>query len=181
LSAAFAEPLEATSIHSTIVQLTKFTFEHLKSSLDDTLNIGSVKLYNSKMTRMYDDFKDFLVLHYMGGRTDSTFWKYIASGETKTEFVDSILEMSKSKMPTFNDFNEYYGAAGWPLYAWVLLGTGNLTASTCKKELQITMPNLDFDHAVKTEFYEWKEKTMSNLSKNLSYREFIELLKNGKI
>jgi tryptophan halogenase len=181
LSAAFAEPLEATSIHSTIVQLTKFTFEHLKTSLEDTLNSGSIKLYNAKMTRMYDDFKDFLVLHYMGGRTDSDFWKYISSGETKTEFVDSILEMSKSKMPTFNDFNEYYGAAGWPLYAWVLFGTGNLTADTCKKELQITMPNLNFDHAVKTEFYGWKEKTMLNLSKNLSYREFIELLKNGKI
>jgi tryptophan halogenase len=29
LSAAFAEPLEATSIHSTIVQLTKFVFEYL--------------------------------------------------------------------------------------------------------------------------------------------------------
>jgi tryptophan halogenase len=181
LSAAFAEPLEATSIHSTIVQLTKFTFEHLKPLLDDTLNSGSIKLYNAKMTRMYDDFKDFLVLHYMGGRTDSDFWKYISSGETKTEFVDSILEMSKSKMPTFNDFNEYYGAAGWPLYAWVLVGTGKLSPTVCKKELQMFMPNLNFNDAVESEFYKWKEKTQLSLSKNLSYKEFIDLLRNGKI
>jgi len=149
--------------------------------LDDTLNSGSIKLYNAKMTRMYDDFKDFLVLHYMGGRTDSDFWKYISSGETKTEFVDSILEMSKSKMPTFNDFNEYYGAAGWPLYAWVLVGTGKLSPTVCKKELQMFMPNLNFNDAVESEFYKWKEKTQLTLSKNLSYKEFIDLLRNGKI
>lgn len=181
LSAAFAEPLEATSIHSTIVQLTKFTFEHLKPSLDDTLNRGSIKLYNAKMTKMYDDFKDFLVLHYMGGRTDSDFWKYISSGETKTEFVDLILEMSKNKMPTFNDFNEYYGAAGWPLYAWVLIGTGNLTSNVCKKESTMFMPNINFDQSVQTEFHDWKKKTLLNLSNNLPYNQFIDLLRNGKI
>jgi tryptophan halogenase len=177
LSAAFVEPLEATSIHSTIVQLTKFTFEHLKHSLEDTLNYGSVELYNAKMIKMYDDFKDFLVTHYMGGRSDSSFWKYISSGETKTDFVDLILEMSKSKMPTFNDFNEYHGAAGWPLYAWVLLGTGNLTPDVCKKDLQISTPKFTFDQVLKTEFDEWKSNTLLTLSNNMSYKEFIDILR----
>lgn len=181
LSAAFAEPLEATSIHSTIVQLTKFTFEHLKDTLEDTLNRGSIKIYNEKMNRMYDDFKDFLVLHYMGGRTDTEFWKYIKSGATKTDFVDSILEMSKSKMPTFNDFNEYYGAAGWPLYSWVLLGTGNLSMSVCEKELNINLPGFVVNDQIAQEFAQWQRKTKSHISKNLSYKNFIHQLQNGKI
>ena len=32
----FTEPLEATSIHSTIVQLTYFVFEYLRDTLEDT-------------------------------------------------------------------------------------------------------------------------------------------------
>jgi tryptophan halogenase len=87
LSAAFAEPLEATSIHSTIVQLNRFVFEYLKPTVELTTNSGSINSYNRTVNRMYDDFKDFLVLHYMGGRSDSEFWKYISSGATKTEFV----------------------------------------------------------------------------------------------
>jgi tryptophan 6-halogenase len=181
LAAAFAEPLEATSIHSTIVQLTKFVFEHLKESIDDTLNRGSIKIYNQKMNRMYDDFKDFLVMHYMGGREDSEFWKYIKSGETKTDFVDAILEMSKNKMPTFNDFNEYYGAAGWPLYSYVLLGTGNLSSNVCRKELDIDMPNLDFKDQIEKEYQELKIQYLKNLDKNISYKEFINYIKNGKV
>jgi len=55
----------------------------------------------------------------MGGRTDTEFWRYISSGETKTEFVNDLLEMCKTRMPDNNDFPKYYGSAGWPLYSYV--------------------------------------------------------------
>jgi tryptophan halogenase len=178
LSAAFAEPLEATSIHSTIVQLTKFVFEYLKPTSDLTINQGSINNYNRTVNRMYDDFKEFLVLHYMGGRTDSEFWKYISSGATKTEFVNNIIEMSKSKIPTFNDFNEYYGAAGWPLWAWVLAGTNNLSAEISRQELNWNVPGFGNLGAVsKTEVDRWKAQTSTSLESNFSYHEFIEYLK----
>ena len=41
LSSAFLEPLEATSIHSTIVQGRTLIFEYIKSTIDDTVNSGS--------------------------------------------------------------------------------------------------------------------------------------------
>ena len=178
LSAAFAEPLEATSIHSTIVQLTKFVFEYLKPTADLTINQGSINSYNRTVNRMYDDFKDFLVLHYMGGRTDSEFWKYISSGATKTEFVKDILEMSNSKIPTFNDFNEYYGAAGWPLWAWVLAGTNNLSADISSQELRWDVPGFgNLRNVSRLEIEPWKTKTLTSIEGNLSYHEFIEHLK----
>jgi tryptophan halogenase len=181
LSAAFAEPLEATSIHSTIVQISKFVFECLKSTVELTVNQGTIKNYNAKITNMYDDFKDFLVLHYMGGRTDSKFWQHIATGETKTEFVDIILEMSKSKMPTANDFGQYYGAAGWPLWAWVLAGTKNLSLAVSKNELDWDVGTFgNYETAAAYELSIWKHKYTQSLEKNLSYNEFIEYLKiNG--
>ena len=130
---------------------------------------------------MYDDFKDFLVLHYMGGRTDSKFWQHIATGETKTEFVDIILEMSKSKMPTANDFSQYYGAAGWPLWAWVLAGTKNLSPTVSKNELDWDVGTFgNYETAAAYELSIWKHKYTQYLEKNLSYNEFIEYLKiNG--
>jgi hypothetical protein len=130
---------------------------------------------------MYDDFKDFLVLHYMGGRTDSEFWKYISSGATKTEFVDTILEMSKSRLPTFNDFNEYYGAAGWPLWAWVLAGTNNLLPNVSARDIAWNIPGHgDYATAAGNELHRWQQKYLKSLENNFTYKEFINYLKNNE-
>lgn len=128
LAAAFAEPLEATSIHSTIIQLLNFVFEFLKPTLHETINPASIAQYNRRTALMYDDFKDFLVAHYLGGRTDSEFWRYITDGNTVTDTTDMIAAMCKSRMPTINDFNQYPGAAGWHLWSFVLAGTKQFTS-----------------------------------------------------
>jgi tryptophan halogenase len=139
LSSAFLEPLEATSIHSTIVQAQWFANEFLKTTIEDTLNEGSRKIHNRKVATLYDDIKDFLVMHYMGGRSDSEFWKFIKSGETKTEAVKEILEMIKGKMPTTVDLPSYDGAAGWPLYSFVMAGLNLIPKGLGTKELHFNL------------------------------------------
>mgnify|MGYP000126387734 CR=1 FL=1 len=47
LCAAFAEPLEATSIHTTIMQLKDFVFSCLSTNRDITCNEGTVNKYNN--------------------------------------------------------------------------------------------------------------------------------------
>lgn len=136
LCAAFAEPLEATSIHSTIVQLFSFVCEFLKSDIEFTLNPASIKIYNKRTNRMYDDYKDFLVMHYMGGRNDSEFWKFVSAGNTKTEMVNDIIETAKSRLPTKNDFPDYLGAAGWGLWSYVMAGLDKIDKKICENELQ---------------------------------------------
>jgi len=136
LCAAFAEPLEATSIHSTIVQLNAFIFDYLKDTPEDTINTGSQNIYNYRMCGMYDDFKDFLVLHYQTQRTDSEFWRWMRTGETRTDFVNNIIELSRSKIPQSADFRSYYGYAGAPLWNWVLAGLGILTKAQAEKEMK---------------------------------------------
>jgi tryptophan halogenase len=134
ISYAFLEPLESTSIHSTIVQIKNF-LDYLRPTFEDTMNEGSMKFYNQRTAKSYDELVNFLVLHYMGGRTDTEFWRYIATGETKTEFVSDLLEMCKTRMPNRNDFPIYFGSAGWPLYSYVLAGTNNLLPEVANKEL----------------------------------------------
>lgn len=134
LSNAFLEPLEATSIHTTIVQIRLLANEFLRSTIDDTLNTASIKLFNKRIARHFDDIKDYLVLHYMGGRDDSEFWRWIGTGETKTEFVADLLETVKSRMPNYNDFPRYYGAIGWELYCYILSGLGLLKQEVVANE-----------------------------------------------
>lgn len=136
LCAAFAEPLEATSIHSTIVQLQSFIFEYLRDTKEETCNQGSINIYNNRMTRMYDDFKDFLVLHYMTDRKDSDFWRFIQTKKTITDTVSNVLEISKVRSLQGGDLDSYYGYAGPSLYNWILTGLGYIDKEVARKDLE---------------------------------------------
>lgn len=181
LCAAFAEPLEATSIHSTIVQISRFVFEFLKPSFDHTVNEFSVKQYNTFVNKMYDDFKDFLNLHYMAGREDSNFWRFIKNEDTKTDRVKQILEMSKHRVPSINDFDNYYGSAGWPLWSHVLAGTNNLSTEAVENELQLVINNEALYDSSEKELKRWQSNFIEYLGKNLSYQEFIDIGKKNEI
>jgi hypothetical protein len=135
LCASFTEPLEATSIHATIVQLTYFVFEYLRDTLDDTYSEGTANAYNRRVGHMYDTFMDFINAHYMGGRNDSEFWRYIGTGATQTEFVSNLLDMCKHRSPNHSEFMGFYGYAGWALWAYVLTGIGRLSPEIARKEL----------------------------------------------
>lgn len=137
LAAAFAEPLEATSIHTTIVQLVQFVFEHLTDNYNSTVNAVSRKRYNERMTKMYDDILDFLVIHYQGGRTDSEFWQWITAGHTLTTFAGEILERCRHRIPGVLNYDYYFGCVGSPLWNWVLAGIGRITPEQARKELEL--------------------------------------------
>jgi tryptophan halogenase len=175
LSAAFAEPLEATSIHSTIVQLTYLTFEYLRDTFDETYSEGAASAYSRRCGYMYDTFKDFLVLHYMGGRQDTEFWKYISSGATLTPFVKDMLDMSKHRSPNTSEFLGFFGYAGWVLFSQVLAGTNNLTPEIARKELEFYGKT---ELAKKT--YEDLQKTYIRAPQRcLDNTEFVRKLQSG--
>lgn len=137
LAAAFAEPLEATSIHTSIVQLENFVFLYLNPSKSLTCDPQNIKNYNDRFTFMYDLIKDFLVAHYQGGRTDSEFWRYITDGNTLTSHARGIIDICKIRMPNVSLFPGISGASGWPLWSYIMAGTNNLTPEIAKKELAL--------------------------------------------
>lgn len=174
LSSAFLEPLEATSIHSTIVQGRTLIFEYIKSTIDDTVNSGSQNIYNQRTRKMFDDVKDFLVMHYMGGRTDSEFWKFINTGVTKTPYVEDLLEMAKHRLPTSHDFPRYAGSAGWALYSYVMAGINRLNNANALTELDLAVPmhgNLR-DITVQA-YYDLQDQFAKEIRNYQSYEAFI--------
>lgn len=135
LCAAFAEPLEATSIHTTIMQLKHFVFGCLSDTAEITCNDAQIDSYNNVNGHLYDTVKDFLVAHYTCGRNDTEFWKYIDSGATMTQFVKDMHAMCKHRVPNATLFPRQEGSAGWPLWSYVLAGTGMLSDEVCRKEI----------------------------------------------
>jgi tryptophan halogenase len=135
LASSFVEPLEATSIHTAIVQTTTFVFNNLRQK-NNTVEEYSIERYNSYMNKMYDDIRDFLIIHYKGGRRDSEFWKYMNSDSCNTQQVDRILGICQHRVPTPYDIDNYIGAPGMMLWKWILTGTGSITSDVAEKELE---------------------------------------------
>ena len=69
LATGFVEPLEATSIHMTIVQVNHFIENYFTHNMN--LNGQQQKQYNEDINTIWDDIKDFIRLHYISPRQDT--------------------------------------------------------------------------------------------------------------
>lgn len=117
LSSGFIEPLESTSIHliqSGIVKL-------LALFPDRRFNPAERDEYNRQMQDVYEDVRDFIILHFKATRRDdSDYWNYCRT----MELPDSLagrLELWRSKGRLFREGHELFGTASWVA---VLLGQG---------------------------------------------------------
>jgi tryptophan halogenase len=135
LSSAFLEPLEATSIHSTITQLFSFIFSYLRDTKEETCNQGTINTYNTISASMYDGFRDFLSIHYASNRLDSEFWRDISKEGRRTEKAKNILDIATYRVLNDGDFFKSTGFEGSVLHNWVLAGLGKITKETAIKEL----------------------------------------------
>lgn len=134
LAGAFSEPLEATSIHSTIMQLLVFCLEYLTPNKQTTLDDSSINGYNRVITRLYDDYCDFINLHYQGGKDTSEFWKEMQKDERKTEFVKEVIAHSKNRIPSSLQYSGQWGSSSH-LWNWILAGLHLIKPETAKEEL----------------------------------------------
>jgi flavin-dependent dehydrogenase len=134
LSAAFAEPLEATSIHSTITQMYFFN-EYLTQQKESTVTSYNQESYNRKITRLYDLNFDFISYHYQTMRDDTEFWKDIKNKECVTPNAKIYLDRSKHKIPSILETDGLYGTPTAALWNWISAGLGIITQDQAKQEL----------------------------------------------
>jgi tryptophan halogenase len=137
LSQGFVEPLEATSIHATIVQLDFLSTNSLNFACNksDIVFESNIKRYNEFVNRFFDDIKDLIQIHYMTEREDTEFWKNYKYEIPKTENVQAILDVCSLRSPSMLDFNFYHGSGNWGVWCWTLIGLGILTKETAHKTL----------------------------------------------
>lgn len=127
LSSSFLEPLEATSIHGTVVQLLLLT-----SLLPDP-GPRAHRAFNEACARQIDDFRDFIRLHYVSERRDTPFWQDLASATPET--LKNRLALWQTKVPGREDFAPFpmnLPHTGHHLHVPVLDGLGLLNRQAAK-------------------------------------------------
>ena len=103
LSSAFIEPLEATSIHAALLQVTHFIENYYKEDLPFDCD-PITEQYNSEMTQMWDIIKDFIVFHYISPRKDTKFWIEASSKNRRSDKLKTLLNIWKHRMPRTVDY-----------------------------------------------------------------------------
>jgi tryptophan halogenase len=135
LASSFLEPLEATSIHSTIVQMIAFTREYLTPTVNTTVKESYITSYNERISKVLEHYKDFTVFHYQGGRTDSEFWRYITNEKATTPVVENYIEKAQNNIiPGDTYFNDKFALDG--LWKWTLSGLDLITPAQANKQLK---------------------------------------------
>jgi tryptophan halogenase len=100
LCSSFIEPLEATSIGTSIQQ--SFLLMHLLINN----NQSDIDLYNERFKSIVENIRDFVLLHYMVNKKNSGFWKNL-----KLKIPESLnknLKKWEKRIPIREDFKGNY-------------------------------------------------------------------------
>ena len=100
LSSSFVEPLEASSLGTTINQI--FLLTHLLPNYTKE----DVDLYNKKFKKIVENIRDFIVMHYLVKKKDSKFWKELKL--VLPETLKNNLNKWKHRLPIAEDFAGNY-------------------------------------------------------------------------
>ena len=104
LASSFLEPLEATSIHGTIVQVMLFAQKFLKAPA--AMTDADRADYNGRIGRQVDDFRTFINMHYAGGRDDTPFWRDVRANRQHPEARER-LALWRREMPQRGHFPSF--------------------------------------------------------------------------
>ena len=166
----FLEPLQATNIHLTIVQLNVLCEKYFRNSPDKTLNMHMISSYNRHIDSLIENFRNFINIHYSGKRCDTDFWKEISTGEHLTDFSKEILGIFKIRGLYDSDLPLMLGGAGVALWGHTLVGLNLLTKQDC----HIFLSEMDCYDKMKQ--ISSKLQTHSINIPFLSYKELIDIL-----
>jgi tryptophan halogenase len=117
LSTGFVEPLETTSIHLVQSGIAKLLAQYPDRRFDPVERDE----YNRQMQEVFEDVRDFIILHYKATRRDdSDFWNDCRTMDIPDKLT-AKLELWRSKGRIFREGAELFGTASWVA---VLLGQG---------------------------------------------------------
>lgn len=166
LSGSFVEPLEATSIGTTIQQ--SFLLMHYLINYNDK----NIEKYNNSINNVMQNIRDFVQLHYITDREDTLFWKEIKDIKI-TDSLKEKLELWNERLPISEDFNKDsdYVLFKDPNFIQVLYGLNMIDTDKLKimheyhpKQVQLNLKSL-LDNV------EREEKTTDTIS----HRKFVEI------
>jgi tryptophan halogenase len=132
LSANFVEPLEASSIGTSIQSA------YLLSHYLSNYNQKTIDRYNETIEKIMLNIRDFISMHYITNRKEK-FWR-------EQTFPDSLkdrLDLFKTRLPIREDFNDtQYLLFRDPHYIVVMHGLGLINVKNIKKQYNMLAAQL---------------------------------------
>jgi tryptophan halogenase len=121
LSAGFVEPLEATSIWTTIIDWTSAILAN--TELMYIKDQGVIDDFNASWRKNQEEVIGFIYAHYMSGRTDTEFWKHYTY-ENAPAKAKQYLDINNKRAFIVNDFidHAFFEIDSW---SYILLGIKN--------------------------------------------------------
>ena len=114
LASGFIEPLESTGIHL-IQRAVMLLVDYMP---DRQFNGALRQAYNARMGRLYDEIRDFIVLHYILSRRDDPFWRdarHVSLPDTLREnlaLYDETGRIDSPRLQLFLDANYFFILSG---------------------------------------------------------------------
>jgi tryptophan halogenase len=163
LAQNFIEPLEATSLWVTFLNLMDFLDS--KGLLIDTEHLE--ESFNQRCNKRNSEVLDFIYFHYMTKRSDSDFWKEFAEKNKPTASVLETVNLLKYN-PMANLGREYFQN-----FSYLQVGFG----LELFNDHQYNKANRLIDLAVIDDAYRQCKYNLNNVVKScISHKEFLEVL-----
>lgn len=132
LASSFVEPLEATSIGSTIQQI-RHAIPYIASYLPTYT--ASQKHFNKNSDTMMRNILTMIRLHYYSDRQDSKFWKEMSHMPVNPE-LQEIIDLWAERPPSRYDFDNNHGEMfGSPHITHVAQGQGIISIEACTRAI----------------------------------------------
>jgi tryptophan halogenase len=166
LAANFVEPLEATSIWVSIVELTQI-FGSPEWILSDSKKIRDS--FNENIMGMNNDIANFIYFHYMSLRKDTEFWKKFSYDNAPKELKEKI-DLWQERLP-----NGFDGGEHWSQGSWLFVGSAQ---ETINKSLAKGYVENSEDYKKGVDMYDYFVNYQDyKILECIDHREFLESLK----
>ena len=166
LAANFVEPLEATSLWVSMVQLTEI-FANPDFLINNSAEIREE--FNKLVVGMNDDILSFIYLHYMSLRKDTEFWKKF-SHQNAPEELKQKLNVWQKRIPGSRDNGNY-----WHSKSWFLVASAQ---EQMNKKLAKEYIDMSDEYKKAVDSYDYYSKYREyKVSECIDHRQFLEGLK----
>lgn len=168
LSASFVEPLEATSIGTSIQQA--FLLMHRLPNYDQ----NTIKKYNKDIDDILTNLRDFIVIHYITKKNNTEFWKDVQHLPLPDSLIENLKKWRKN-LPIADDFR---GSSDYKLFfeahhIQILAGLKLFDADLIKKEYEMMHPAIKES----VENFIREKQTIEKVSPSVSHKQYIEYMR----
>ena len=172
LSANFIEPLEATSIGTSIQQA--FLLMHRLPNYTEK----TIEKYNNDVNDIMINIRDFVILHYITDKTNTQFWKDVSQMEIP-ESLKENLKRWRTNLPIADDFNSQtaYVLFRDAHYLQVMAGLDLFDREKIKQEYEMMHYNIKNI----AENFIRETRTFEKMNPSIEHKEFISAIRNKQI